>query len=212
MKILRYLIQLFIFLLFCSGCIQRKPPVPINLYSLQDHQLTGKTLENKSSISLGILPFQAASSIENRILYRLSPVEMGYYEYERWAEPPEEMVTRTFSEALGSSGLFSKVTFGRNYSPSSTQWLLTGIVERYEEDRSSFPPTAYLRVALEIYRTDGDILIWNKRLSSREPLKEDTRTHLALSMDKNLTHILEDAINEIAPEAASKSNPLLSVK
>lgn len=198
MKIHRNLIHLFLFLLFFTGCLQRNPPVAVHFYSLQDRKPTGETRVKKSSISLGILPFQAASSIENRILYRLSQVELGYYEYERWAEPPGEMVTRSFSETFNSSGLFSSVAFGRNYSPSSVKWQLAGIVENFEEDRTSSPPTADLSVTLEIYQTDGNILIWNKRISSSEPLEADTRTHLALAMDKNLTRVIEEALGALS--------------
>jgi ABC-type uncharacterized transport system auxiliary subunit len=194
MKMCEKFIHMIVLILLFTGCFQRKPPVPVHYYSLQDRKPAGEASGKKTSVSLGILPFQAASSIENRILYRLSPVEIGYYEYEKWAEPPEEMTSRVFSEVLGSSGLFSNVTFGRDYPPSSVTWILTGIVERFEEDRSVSPPVARLSVGIEVFRTDGNRLLWNQRLSSSEPLEADTRSDLALAMDKNLNRILEDLL------------------
>ncbi|MBN1902199.1 membrane integrity-associated transporter subunit PqiC [Candidatus Sumerlaeota bacterium] len=198
MKIPRTLIEALTFLIFLTGCLHRNPPVPIHFYTLQERKPAEEKPVKKSAPSLGILPFQSASSVETRILYRTSPVALGYYEYERWAESPGEMMTRAFSEFMDASGLFSSVSSGRNYSPASVKWILTGVVERFEEDRSSSPPSASLTVALEIYQTNGNIPIWNKRLTAREPLERDTREHLAVAMDKNLTRILEETLTAVS--------------
>ena len=51
---------------------------------------------------------------EDRIVYSSSGEQMGTYEYQRWAEPPTEMVQEVLLRALRSSGRFRAVYLQRS--------------------------------------------------------------------------------------------------
>src|SRR5215467_1529753 len=61
-------------------------------------------------VSLRIEPFRTSSLLrQDRIVYRPSPVEVGFYEYHRWAEPPSDTVTRAFADQLKRKRTFESV-------------------------------------------------------------------------------------------------------
>src|SRR5579871_2360909 len=61
-------------------------------------------------VSVRIEPFRTSSLLrQDRIVYRPSPVEVGYYEYHRWAEPPSDSVTKALADQLVKRRLFQSV-------------------------------------------------------------------------------------------------------
>ena len=46
---------------------------------------------------------------DDRIIYETSPLELGMYEYHRWAEPPSDMVQGMLVQALRASGQYRSV-------------------------------------------------------------------------------------------------------
>jgi len=47
---------------------------------------------------------------DDRLVYGSGPVELGTYEYQRWAEPPAEMVQDTLISTLRSTGQYRSVS------------------------------------------------------------------------------------------------------
>jgi ABC-type uncharacterized transport system auxiliary subunit len=61
-------------------------------------------------VPLRIEPFRAGNLVrQDRIVYRPSPVEVGFYEYHRWAEPPNDTVTKALADQLISRHVFQSV-------------------------------------------------------------------------------------------------------
>jgi len=61
-------------------------------------------------VPLRIEPFRATSLLrQDRIVYRPSPVEVGFYEYHRWAEPPNDTLTKALADQLVSRRVFQSV-------------------------------------------------------------------------------------------------------
>jgi ABC-type uncharacterized transport system auxiliary subunit len=198
MRSLRFPILLFLLILVLStGCLSRNPKVPIHLYTLEESRVVPETRIILPPLSLGVYGFDTSPSIEARILYRISAVELGYYDYDRWGEPPGEMVTRAFMRGLSASHLFSGILRGEKYPQSSFDWILTGTLERFEEDHTTEPAAAHIRVNLEIYRADSYTRIWKRSLEAREALEGDSAENLVLAMNKALGRILIEAKAEM---------------
>ncbi len=82
--------------LLLAGCIGGPPPPP-RYFSpplpVRPARVTPAALEG---VTLRLLPVAAAELLRDRIVWRRSDVELGFYEQERWTEPP----ARTFERAL----------------------------------------------------------------------------------------------------------------
>jgi len=180
-----------------TGCLSRSPKVPIHLYSLEGSWVVPETAKKLPPLSLGVYGFDSPSSIESRMLYRISDVEVGYYDYDRWVDPPGEIVTGAFVKGLSGSGLFSRVLRAEKFPQSSFSWILTGSLERFEEDHTTDPAAAHIRVRLEMYQADSYSRIWQKSLSAREALQGDSAVDLVRAMDKALGRILIQAKSEM---------------
>ena len=65
------------------------------------------------------------------IVYRQSPEELGFYNYDRWAVDPRSAVTAAFVQTLQARGVFQSVHVfdGR----ASSDYLVTGTLEHLEE-------------------------------------------------------------------------------
>ena len=64
-------------------------------------------------------------------MYKTSPEQIGFYNYQRWAVDPREFLTNAVADRLRASGAFSEVKMydGR----ADVDYMLTGHLEQLEE-------------------------------------------------------------------------------
>ena len=104
-------------------------------------------------------PFRAERMLtQDRIVYRPSRQEVGYYEYHRWAEDPRSAVTSAIIERLRASGAFSSVALfdGRTRS----DFLLRGRIERLEEVDYEEGVKAYAAISAELLDATNQRVVW----------------------------------------------------
>jgi ABC-type uncharacterized transport system auxiliary subunit len=83
-------------------------------------------------VSLRIEPFRPSSLLrQDRIVYRPSPVEVGFYEYHRWAEPPNDTMTKALADQLIKRRVFRSVEISD--SGETTDYVLRGKIDRLQE-------------------------------------------------------------------------------
>jgi len=82
--------------------------------------------------SLAVREFGSPAYLrEGAIVYRTSPVEVGFYQYHRWAVDPREFLTNTIIDRLRATGQFGDV---RNYDGrSDVDYFFSGRLEKLEE-------------------------------------------------------------------------------
>ena len=100
---------------------------------LQAGHPTGPTPVGPSApVSLRIEPFRTTSLLrQDRIVYRPSPVEVGFYEYHRWAEPPNDTVTKALADQLVRRRIFQSVEISDG--GEKTDYVLRGSIDRLQE-------------------------------------------------------------------------------
>jgi ABC-type uncharacterized transport system auxiliary subunit len=82
--------------------------------------------------SAAVQEFTAAGFLKGGyIVYRPSPEQVGFYNYDRWAEDPRRVVTKAFVQEIQERGIFNSVQVydGRE----SPDFLLTGTLDHLEE-------------------------------------------------------------------------------
>jgi ABC-type uncharacterized transport system auxiliary subunit len=85
-----------------------------------------------SPAALRIEPFRASSLLrQDRIVYRPSAVEVGFYEYHRWAEPPNDTLTKALADQLMRRRVFQSVEISD--AGEKAVYVLRGRIDRLQE-------------------------------------------------------------------------------
>ena len=81
--------------------------------------------------SLRIEPFRTTALLrQDRIVYRPSPVEVGFYEYHRWAEPPNDAVTKALADQIIKRRVFRSVAVSGG--AEKADYVLKGSIDRVQ--------------------------------------------------------------------------------
>jgi len=111
----------------CGGAV--KYP---NYYALQIPPPPDPPAQEGVRASLAVREFRSPAYLhQGAIVYKISPEQIGFYNYHRWAADPREVVTNAVTDRLRASGKFTQVKpyDGR----SDVDYVLSGRIERLEE-------------------------------------------------------------------------------
>jgi ABC-type uncharacterized transport system auxiliary subunit len=115
--------------------------------------------------SLVVMPLKASSMLaQDRIVYRPSREEVGYYEYHRWAEDPRESVMDALVHKVRASGAFTSVVQfdGRTRS----DYILRARIERLEEVDFEGGVKVYSAVSAELVDVSTTRIVWEDSVTS----------------------------------------------
>lgn len=120
---------------------------------------------------------------EDHIVYGSNGESMGIYEYQRWAEPPTEMIQDVLFRALRSSGRYRSVYAQR----SSTQgdYLLRGHLYDFKEVTGP-PMSARFALSLELRDTKTGDTVWNHLYNRDEPVSGKSVSAVVAALDRNV--------------------------
>jgi ABC-type uncharacterized transport system auxiliary subunit len=111
----------------CGGAV--KYP---NYYTLHVPPPPDPPVQEGVRASVAVREFRSPTYLhQGAIVYKTSPEQIGFYNYQRWAVDPREVVTDAVTDRLRASGNFTqvKVYDGR----SDIDYVLTGRLEKLEE-------------------------------------------------------------------------------
>jgi cholesterol transport system auxiliary component len=121
--------------------------------------------------SLRIEPFRTATILrQDRIVYRPSPVEVGFYEYHRWAEPPNDSVTNALADQLTKRRVFQSVAISDGDDKSD--YVLKGTVDRLQEVDYMGGVRVQVTISLELEDPSQQQTIWSGAASSECAVKQ----------------------------------------
>ena len=158
------ILLLLTFLATCGGKI---PPTFYYQLHLPDPPASGATPSPATAL---IMPFKASEMLtQDRIVYRPSPEEVGFYEYHRWAEDPRTTVTSSFHGQLRRRGTFSRVVGfdGR----TQADYLIRGRIERLEEVDYGGEVTVRARLSLDLLELSTRETVWQGVSENSQPVQ-----------------------------------------
>jgi ABC-type uncharacterized transport system auxiliary subunit len=113
---------------------------------------------NAYPVSILVGPLNASHLYrEDHIVYGSSGENMGTYEYQRWAEPPTEMIQDVIYRSLRSSARYRSVESLR--SSTRGDYLLHGHLYDFKEITGS-PMAGRLSIELELRDTKTGATVW----------------------------------------------------
>ena len=132
---------------------------------------------------------------EEHIVYSSNGESMGIYEYERWVEPPAEMIEEVLFRALRSSGRYRSVHTQR--SGIRGDYVLHGRLYDFKEITGS-SLSARLSLELDLRDTRTGENVWNHLYNHDEPVAKKDVSAVVAALNRNVHR----ATNEFAASLA----------
>lgn len=130
----------------------------------------------------------AATYLDERMVFRDSAVELGYYQEKRWTEPPEEYLRRRLEREL-----FEKR--GLRHVVSGSAPTLEVELTAFEEIRK---PKRIARVQVSARLQDSRLVRWEETLTVDQPVAESSNDEGADETVEAVSLALVAVVNQIA--------------
>lgn len=138
--------------------------------------------------------------LEDRLVYMSNDVEMGTYEYERWAEPPVDMLQDMLVANLRATGQYRAVS--RVGSASHGDYVVRGRLDALDEvDKPSLAARFAFRV--ELFDPKSGAVVWSGAYSHDEPVQGKTVSDVVEAMDHNVQAGLQQLTSGLGQYVAS---------
>jgi ABC-type uncharacterized transport system auxiliary subunit len=164
-------------------------------HSMQYYQLTvpaqGTHGEpNPSGVSLALGPLMASHLYrEDRIVYSAGTLRMGTYEFQRWTEPPAEMIEEVLLRELRASGRYRDVSLQR--SNSRADYVLHGRLYDFKEVAGE-PLQARVTMEYDLKDTKSGATVWSHYYNHDEPVSGKDVQAMVTALDHNVQKGVEE--------------------
>jgi cholesterol transport system auxiliary component len=147
---------------------------------------------------------RSASYLDERMVFRDSAFELGYYQEKRWTEAPEEYLRRRLDRALFQERGLRHVISG---SAPTLEVELTA----FEEIRK---PKRIARVQVSVRLQDARLVRWEETLTVDQPVPKSSDPELANGMVEAVGLALGAVVNQIADRVAKElaATPAVAVE
>jgi ABC-type uncharacterized transport system auxiliary subunit len=120
---------------------------------------------------------------DSRIVYGSGDVQLGAYEYERWAEMPAEMLQQALISSLRASGQYRSVT-GIGSSARGDYILRSQLFSLYGVDKPNV--VARFSMQIDLFDPKSGETVWTDKYSHDEPVDGRTVANVVEAMDRDV--------------------------
>src|SRR6266566_1038553 len=168
--------------LLASGCGATRPS---NYYQLTVHGDLAPVADPKPyPVTLLLGPLRASHLYrEDHIVYSSNGESMGTYEFQRWAQPPTEMIQEILLRQLRTSGRYQEVDLLR--SNARGDYLLLGRLFDFKEV-SGNALVARLTVEWELRDMKTASTVWTHYYTHDEPVNGKEMSSVVAALDHNV--------------------------
>jgi ABC-type uncharacterized transport system auxiliary subunit len=174
-----------------AGCGASRP---MKYYTLDATPEPAQALLPSSQFPVTLLVARVASSHlyrDDHLVYGMSAEELGTYEYQRWAEPPVDMIQNGLIASLRSTGQFRSVAAVA--SNLRGDYLLRARLDALEEiDKPQL--AARFSLQLELYDPKTASTVWSDSYSHDEPVSGKKVPDVIAALDQNV----KTGLNQLA--------------
>jgi len=140
---------------------------------------------------------------DDRLVYSTSPVEMGTYENQRWAEAPTEMLENMVLELLRSSGQYRSVQ--KISSNARGDYILRGHLSALNE--VDMPQVAArVRLEMELFDRKSGTIVWAQSYAHDEPVSNKTVPAVVEAMQTDVRAGLQQLTESLSQYFASQAS------
>lgn len=137
---------------------------------------------------------------EDRIVYGSGSEQLGAYEYQRWAEPPAEMVQEVLMRSLRASGRYRAVHYRR--SNMQGDFAIRGHLYDFKEVTGS-QMSARVTLDLEMRDLKNGATVWTHYYTHDEPTEGKDVPAVVAALDKNVQRAVKEIVESLDQYFAS---------
>jgi ABC-type uncharacterized transport system auxiliary subunit len=168
---------------------------PTKYYVLDVPATTPGATSGKLPVSLLVArPITSHLYRDDRIVFGSGPVQLGTYEYERWASTPADMIQDLLVNSLRATGQYRSVL--RPGSSAKGDYIVRSYLRAlYEVDQPELVARFDLRI--ELYDPHQGALVWATKYSHDEPVGSKTVAGVVEALDKNVRAGMQQLTSEL---------------
>ena len=137
---------------------------------------------------------------EDRIVYGNGSEQLGAYEYQRWAEPPAEMIQEVLMRQLRALGRYRAVHYQR--SNMKGDFALRGHLYDFKEITGS-QMSARVTLDLEMRDLKNGATVWTHYYTHDEPTGGKDVPAVVAALDKNVQRAVKEIVESLDQYFAS---------
>src|SRR5713101_4919153 len=184
---------------FLSGCGAARPSKYYQLTVPADPSAVEKADAVPVTLLLGAL-MTSHLYREDRIIYGNGSEQLGAYEYQRWAEPPTEMIQEVLLRELRASGRYRAVHYRR--SNMQGDFALRGRLYDFKELNGALM-SARLTLELEMRDLKNGATVWTHYYTHDEPVSGKDVPAVVAALDKNVQGGVKEIVESLDQYFAS---------
>jgi ABC-type uncharacterized transport system auxiliary subunit len=131
---------------------------------------------------------------EDRIVFGSGGEQMGTYEYQRWAEPPTEMIQEVLLRELRASGRYRAVQVRR--SNMQGEFAIRGHLYDFKEVNGS-QMSARVTLELEMRDLKNGATVWTHYYTHDEPASGKDVPAIVAALDKNVQRGVKEVVESL---------------
>lgn len=180
------LTSLMMLAIVAAGC---GAPRPVKYYVIDATPAGASSTPAQIPVVLLVGRFTASHLYrDDRLIYGSGPVELGTYEYDRWAEPPADMVQNLLIADLRASGQYRSVS--RVSSSARGDYIVRGhLLAMYGVDKPEL--VARFSLQLELFDPASRATVWTQTYTHDEPVQGKTVANIVEALDRNISACLQ---------------------
>jgi ABC-type uncharacterized transport system auxiliary subunit len=155
------------------------------------------TVQSPTQLPVSLLVARPVASHlyrDDRIVYGSGPVELGTYEFERWAQSPADMMQDLLVSYLRASKEYRSVL--RPGSNAKGDFIVRSYLKSlYEVDKPDF--VARFDIHIDVYDPKAGRTVWSGNYSHDEPVGAKTVTAVVEALDKNVRAGMQQLTSEM---------------
>jgi len=181
-------------ILILLGCFGRF--IESSYYQL-DYVPTPKEMFNKAyPYTVRVKDFDVAEAYRrNNIVYRQSPYQLHYYNYELWAVKPEYLVSDMLFRHLTVAQIFSEVR--RSMDVEDPDFTINGIIRALEEYDNQDEWYAHLAMNMNLQENKTRKVLWSREWDYRKKVSNLEPIYVVRGLSELLELINNEAIADI---------------
>jgi len=210
----RQILLNLLFLFFCftiiSGCVSTagKPRAPVEMY-LIDYPAPTFDKQDKVDGTIRVNRFTIATAYNsNHMIFRQDNYAFDYFNYNRWAVNPADMVGDILLRDLQAGSLFS-AAFSR-YTMDEGRYVVQGGIEEFFLRKDNSGNAAVIRLDITLQdmkqRETGKKIIFQKKYSREEALTEQSPRGYCQAMSRAMQKLSVQIITDIYQGIKSAEN------
>jgi ABC-type uncharacterized transport system auxiliary subunit len=170
-----------------AGCGATRP---VQYYQLTVPADVHPKETNASGISLALGPLVTSHLYrEDRIVFSSGSQQMGTYEFQRWTEPPAEMIEEVLLRELRASGHYREVSLHR--SASHADYVLHGNLYDFKEVAGE-PLQARVAAEFDLRDVKSGATVWSHYYNHDEPVSGKDVPAMVAALDRNVQRGVEE--------------------